>query len=139
MTLPEGTTVTDTTAPPTDEDSDSPQVLPFAVFLQQQRRGLLHGELSDALHDLLAAVKDTGKPGSLTLQIKVKPAAKGNAEQVLVSDLVVAKKPAVERPESIFFLDDSGNLSRSDPRQPELPGIREVPRTPAAEAKAVTR
>lgn len=132
--------MTEATAPPTTEDEDAgPHVRPFAEFLQQQRRGVLHGEMSEALHELLQAVKDTGKAGKLQLTINVKPAAKGNAEQVLISDLVATKKPAVERPESIFFLDDAGNLSRSDPRQPELPGIREVPRTPAAEAKAVSR
>lgn len=128
--------MTDTTAPP--PTPDGPQVLPFAAFLQQQRRGVLHGELSDALHGLLAAVKDTGKPGSLQFTLKVKPAAKGNAEQVLISDLVVVKAPSVERPESIFFLDDEGNLSRSDPRQMELPAIRDVSR-PEAEPKAVSR
>lgn len=127
--------MTETTAPPAD--AEDTQVLPFAAFLQQQRRGVLHGELSDALHGLLAAVKDTGKAGSLTVQIKVKPAAKGNAEQVLISDLVVVKAPAVERPESIFFLDDAGNLSRSDPRQQELPLVEVVRRE--GEPKAVNR
>lgn len=130
--------MTDTTAPPPDDDDAGPHVRPFAEFLQQQRRGVLHGELSDALHGLLSAVKDTGKAGKLQLTISVKPAAKGNAEQVLISDVVAVKAPAVDRPESIFFLDDSGNLTRSDPRQPELPLV-EVPRRDAADAKAVNR
>jgi hypothetical protein len=122
----------------TPDTEDGRHVRPFAEFLQQQRRGLLHGELSDGLHDLLQAVKDTGKAGSLTFQIKVKPAAKGNAEQVLISDLVSVKKPAVERPESIFFLDDNGNLTRQDPRQQELP-LKVVERAEPTEAKAVSR
>jgi hypothetical protein len=122
----------------TPDTEDGRHVRPFAEFLQQQRRGLLHGELSDGLHDLLQAVKDTGKAGSLTFQIKVKPAAKGNAEQVLISDLVSVKKPAVERPESIFFLDDNGNLTRQDPRQQELP-LKFVERAEPTEAKAVSR
>lgn len=130
--------MTDTTAPPPDDDDAGPHVRPFAEFLQQQRRGVLHGELSDALHGLLSAVKDTGKAGKLQLTISVKPAAKGNAEQVLISDLVAVKAPSVERPESIFFLDDAGNLSRSDPRQQELPGLIEVAR-PQSEPKAVNR
>lgn len=122
----------------TSTPDDGQHVRPFGEFLQQQRRGALHGELSEALHELLAAVKDTGKAGALTIQIKVKPAAKGNAEQVLISDLVKTTKPAVERPESIFFLDDAGNLSRSDPRQTELP-LREVNRPAATETKAVNQ
>ncbi len=121
-----------------DTTKDETHIRPFAEFLQQQRRGALHGEISEQLHDLLQSVKETGKAGSLTLQIKVKPAAKGNAEQVLISDLTVAKKPQTERPESIFFLDNEGNLSRSDPRQIELP-LREVNRPEVTEAKAVNR
>lgn len=130
--------MTDQHAPPTPEADEQPHVRPFGEFLQQQRRGALHGELSEALHELLQAVKDTGKAGKLTVTIGVKPAAKGNAEQVLVSDAVITKAPSVERPESIFFLDDTGNLTRNDPRQIELP-LREVTRPATAEAKAVNR
>jgi hypothetical protein len=124
-----------TTDTPTE---DGPRVRPFAEFLQQQRRGALHGELSEQLHELLQAVKETGKAGALTVRIDIKPAAKGNAEQVVVSDTSSVKKPQAARPESVFFLDDDGNLSRSDPRQTELP-LREVNRPAATDAKAVNR
>nr|MDP9102228.1 hypothetical protein [Actinomycetota bacterium] len=98
---------------------DDPQILPFAAFLTQQNKGALHTDLSEAFHALLAAVKDTGKAGTLTLQVKVKPAGKGDSERVLISDTCVLKAPRPDARESLFFLDDAGNPTRSDPRQQE--------------------
>ncbi len=50
---------------------------PFAAFLQEQRRGALHGELSDSLQALVQAVAEHGKAGSLTLTTGIKPNADG--------------------------------------------------------------
>jgi hypothetical protein len=95
---------------------------PFASWLQDQRGGGLHGELTDELADLVTAVREHDKPGTLTLTITVKP----NADSFFVSDEVKVKAPRAERGSSLFFADDTGNLMRRDPRQPELP-LREVP------------
>jgi hypothetical protein len=124
-----------TSAPP--DETEQPQVRPFAAFLQDQRKGSLHDELSEQFHQLLAAVKETGKAGTLTLQIKVKPAGKGDNERILVSDVAVLKAPQVERPESFYFIDEQGNPTRSDPRQQELP-LLEVAREPG-EVREVAR
>lgn len=98
---------------------------PFSQFLVEQRQGGLHSELSEKLSELVAAVAEHGKPGSLTLQISVKP-IKESLDQYLVIDDVKIKAPSGERAASLFFADSRGNLSRSDPRQPQLP-LREVP------------
>ena len=98
---------------------------PFAAFLQEQRRGALHGELSDSLQALVQAVAEHGKGGSLTLTIGIKPNADGVT--MTVSDKVAVKAPEPERGAAIFFADDAGNLVRHDPRQLEIP-VREVPR-----------
>jgi hypothetical protein len=100
---------------------------PFAEFLREQRSGTTHDELSQGLNALLESVSDTGKGGSLTLTIKVKPAGKGDHHMVVVSDTVAIKMPEGERGEAIFFVDDDFNLTRDNPRQPSLP-LREVPR-----------
>lgn len=97
---------------------------PFTQWLQEQRGGNLHGELSEQLQQLVQAVTEHGKNGSLTLVVHVKPA--GNGVNLLVSDDVKVKAPQPERPVALFFADDEGNLSRRDPRQPELP-LREIP------------
>lgn len=111
----------------TEEAPEEPQVKPFAAFLQETAAGRTHDELSQGLHDLIEAVKDTGKAGKLQLTISVKPAAKNNRDAVNVTDMVVIKAPTGERPESFFFIDTAGNLTRENPRQPQLP-LREVPR-----------
>ena len=85
---------------------------PFAAFLQEQRRGALHGELSERLQELVLAVEEHRKAGTLTLTLSVKPNGNG---VVTISDKVVVKVPEGERGSSIFFTDEAGNLVR-DPR-----------------------
>lgn len=109
-------------------DTDEKVVKPFSTFLIEQRNGALAAELGEALHELVEAVTETSKAGSLTLTIKIKP----EGAVLFVSDDVKVKAPAAERTASIFYADEHANLSRKDPRQPELP-LAEVPR-PAANA-----
>lgn len=94
----------------------------FSQFLAEQRRGLLHAELSEQLAELVTACMTTRKAGSLTLSVKVKPTGDAHVE---VTDDVVIKVPRDVRPPSIFFTDEHGTLHRNDPRQGKLP-LREV-------------
>lgn len=112
--------------------SDDGPRKPFAAFVQEQRAGGLHGELSDGLAELVTAVKELGKPGSIVLTVKVTPNKDGAT--VTVTDKVKVSMPEAERGAAIFFVDDNGNLSRRNPNQQELP-LKEVTRDkPAAEA-----
>ncbi|MFD8970499.1 hypothetical protein ACFV0C_36855 [Streptomyces sp. NPDC059568] len=113
----------------TENDEEQRTVRPFAVFLQEQSSGTLHAELSERLHDLIEAVRETGKAGSLALKIDVKPIPGTDGRTLTVTDTVAAKLPKTERPKSIFFVTDDGNLSRTDPRQPVITGLREVDTT----------
>lgn len=64
----------------------------FSVFLQDLRDGRVHTELTTALGDLLAKVKETGRGGSISLKIKVKPAGRGaDVDKVVLSDLVTVE------------------------------------------------
>lgn len=99
------------------------QIRPFAATLQEIAGGTVHTRLSDQLQQLVTAVTDTGKKGTLTLQLTVAPLKPGN-----VSNLVVTAKTALKAPEgddaapsSVFFHDREGNLSREDPTQLKLP------------------
>jgi hypothetical protein len=99
----------------------------FAVFLQDLRDGRAHTELSAGLADLLAAVKDTGKGGSLTFHLKVKPATRSkDMDKVVILDNVKVDLPKPERGEDFFFVTDENELSRKHPRQQSLE-LREVP------------
>lgn len=96
-------------------------VRPFAEFLQEQRKGAAHAEVSEALNELVAAVVEHRKGGELTFKVSVKPAGKGTGNVVEVVDKVSVKLPEAERGGAIFFADANANLSRSNPDQPELP------------------
>lgn len=109
-------------------------VRPFAEFLQEQRKGAAHLELSEAMNELVAAVIEHGKGGDLTLKISVAPAAKGAGNIVKVTDKVTLKAPEADRAGAIFFADRNANLSRSNPDQPELP-LRAVADSDNDEAK----
>lgn len=90
---------------------------PFAAFLQEQRRGALHSELSEALQELVLAVEEHRKAGSLTLTVSVKPFGDGT---VAVTDKLKLSVPEGERGSGIFFVDADGNLVRNDPRQMKI-------------------
>lgn len=110
----------------TDGKGGPPQDPPtklFAAWLNEQREGGLHNELTEALQEVAQAVIDLQKKGSLSLTIQIVPAGKGIA-QVLITDDVKAKPP-VDKPASLFFTDGRGNLSRRDPNQTTMP-LRDV-------------
>ena len=71
-------------------------------------------ELAENLRDLIAAVKDTGKAGSLVVRFDVKLVNPGGSE-VIFSDKITAKLPERNREGSIAYTDQLNNLSRRDP------------------------
>ena len=113
-----------------DAPEEGAQRKPFAAFIQEQRNGGLHGELSDALHDLVEAVAEHGKKGALQLQVIVEPM--GDGSTVRVTDKIKMTMPEGERGAAIYFIDHEGNLSRKNPAQTELP-LREVGERKAGE------
>lgn len=105
--------------------TDAP-IRPFADFLREQSGGHTHDELGEALHDLIAKVRDTGKKGTLTLTVKVGP-LKGDTDVLVVEDEIKINLPEHDRKASMFYPDKHGNLSRRDPRQLDFDSLREVP------------
>jgi len=100
-------------------DSDDGARKPFAAFLQEQRGGGLHGELSDAISEIVAACIEHGKKGQLVLTIDIK--ANDDGATVVITDKIKAVVPQANRGAAIWFVDAAGNLSRRNPAQPELP------------------
>lgn len=98
----------------------------FFDTLKTLRKGKTVAELDDAMGELVEKVKRTGRPGELTLKIKVKPLGKGEVDQVNIEDDVVMKLPKFERGVTMFFVDDDNSLVRTDPRQTDLPGLQKV-------------
>lgn len=99
---------------------------PFADFLREQSAGRTHDDLTTGLAEVVAAVKDTGKKGTITLTITVAPLDK-NGNALTVTDAIKKVVPQHDRRKSIFYADDAGNLTKDDPMQPTFEGLREVP------------
>jgi hypothetical protein len=96
----------------------------FAAFLID--RPATHAELTDALQRVTQAVVDTGKSGTITLSITIKPFEK-QTDVLQVADAVRVKVPEHDRKPGIFYPDGEGNLTRNDPTAMDWSKLREVP------------
>ena len=105
---------------------------PFYDFLREHRNGVTHDELADALNDLVAAVNEEGKAGTLTFTVSIKPM--GKSDGLEVSADIKVKPPKKTAGVSIFFSTPDNNLVRQDPRQQSME-LREV--APASAARAL--
>lgn len=104
------------------------RVRPFADVLLEVDKGRFHTELSTALQELVGRVVETGKAGSLTVKLAIKP-TKGDPLTVAAS--VAVKRPEFDRAESFFYPDAEHNLLREDPNQQALMPLRDVSAQPS--------
>lgn len=118
------------------EQNDEVAARPFADFLREHAKGATHDELSEALQEVTRAVVATEKGGSVSLTIKIEPMDKHNTDALKVTDKIQVKIPEHGRKASVFFHDDHGRLSRSDPNQLTFETLQEVPREPDAKERA---
>jgi hypothetical protein len=110
---------------PTDEAVAAPT--PFSEFMLEHNRGAQHHRASEALQELVSAVQDTGKKGSLTITVGVEQ-MKGNADALFTTIDVKTKLPVNPPKAAIFYADDDGRLSRTDPGQLQFPeDVKEAP------------
>lgn len=100
----------------------------FAVFLIQHSRGRAHEQISTEFRDLLTAVQEHGRKGSLTVKILVEP-PKGHVDgaPVMVSVESEVKAPKAVPPPSLYYVDDDGRPTRNDPRQTAAFDVRDLP------------
>lgn len=107
------------TEPPVEPDRK-----PFAMVLQEMRKGGLHTELGDELADLVKTCMSTMKNGSITLTLKVAPMDDGST--CAIHDTIGVKAPRPDAPASLFWPDSEGNLSRQNPNQMVISALREI-------------
>ena len=89
----------------------------FADYLRELHRGQIHEELSGRFRELIQAVSETGRAGSLTLKLTVKPTGGIDSETVALGVSIKAVPPEPERHAALYFVTPEFNLSRRDPRQ----------------------
>lgn len=101
------------------EKKNDQEHAPFAAWLRDQNAGRLHAELTEQFHELVEAVRETGKKGSISLTVHVGP-FRGDTDMLSVEDRVTVKKPAHDRKTTLWYPDADNNLHRNDPRQDAL-------------------
>lgn len=92
---------------------------PITDVLRDIRRGRAVEQATRLLAEVVRAVDETGKPGTVTLTLTVKPEKGGGSQKTLLCS-VKHKKPEADIPEAVFFSDEDGDLHRSDPHQSEM-------------------
>lgn len=95
----------------------------FTDTLVALRWGTLHDELTEELNNLVKKCGDTGKVGTLSLTLKLKP---GSGGQIEVIDDIKVTAPKETKGTSIMFATVEHNLTREDPRQQSIEGLRSV-------------
>ncbi|MBF0165550.1 MAG: hypothetical protein HQM01_13800 [Magnetococcales bacterium] len=101
----------------------------FTAFLADLRKGKTLGELDTRLRELVQAVRESGKPGQLTLVLKITP-SKGLDDVLNVTDAVTAKIPEHDRGASLFFATPDNTLVRNQPRQRDMEELLDLPESP---------
>lgn len=109
----------------TTDEAEGRRTRPFADFLADHNRGAGHREAGELLQELVGAVLDTGKKGSVTLTVSVEP-MKGTADTLLTTVKVTSKIPQEPEKAAVFYADDERNLVRNDPNQLQFDSLKEV-------------
>lgn len=98
---------------------------PALDLIGDLRRGKTAHDLTEKLHELVAACLDTGKKGELVLKLIVEPDPEIDS-QMRVRDAITVKTPERTLKPSLFFVDGDGNLTRTDPNQTTFDGMRDA-------------
>jgi len=93
----------------------------FGDTLIALNKGATVAELNEKLAEVVAAVRATTKPGSISITLRIMPGAKGNADMVFIEPDVKAKCPTEPKGTTLFFTTDDNRLTRYNERQRELP------------------
>ncbi len=105
--------------------------VPFSQHMATMSKGQVDDCLTDELAELIKAINETGKSGTLTFTLKLKPVLSGNASgaEVVMVDMHPSYKVETPRHGMIsqrMFPTYDGDLLRRDPAQPEL-DLQSVP------------
>ena len=103
-----------------EKTSNPPSNNSFLDVLTRLRSGAAVEELSDELANLIARVRATGKPGTLSFSMTITPLSRGSGNAVDVRDKIASRMPEFDAETTIFYADDQHRLHRSDPRQKEM-------------------
>lgn len=90
---------------------------PITDMLREHRNGRLVDHMTDRLAEVVAAVRETGKSGSITLKLTISPSKGDEADAIEVIPNVSAKMPEKDLAKALFYADESNSLVRESPTQ----------------------
>ena len=90
---------------------------PITDIMRDIARGHFVEQATAELQKIVLAVLEEGKPGTLTIKIKV---AKNDENQVFYDAEIDGRLPKQTLARTMFFVDNDGNSVRRDPRQNEM-------------------
>jgi hypothetical protein len=91
-------------------------------LIRETDRGQLLRDFEGALEEIITDIENHNGAGTGEITIKLTIKAKGDA-YIVAGDLK-HKVPKRQRVEALFFFDgEQGELTRKDPRQPDLPSV----------------
>jgi hypothetical protein len=105
---------------------EDPDIRDFAATLMELDKGKLHKDCSEGLWDLIRSCEELKKTGSLTLTIMMKPMDTSDGSPMVMYGEVKLKLPVPPSSPTVMYVDEQGNLSRNNPYQPELEGLRVI-------------
>ena len=89
----------------------------FVQMIEKMNGGNTLAALNTELTEVVRAVSETNKQGSLMLKLKISP---NGDNGITIEEDVATKLPKPSSGKSLFFTDGEGDLLRSDPRQKEM-------------------
>lgn len=87
-------------------------------WLKVHAAGEIDRKLTDALTEVLAAVMDLGRSGTITLKLTV---SQQDDASVLVLPTITVKAPQASARAQHFYVDAERRLALADPFRPQLP------------------
>jgi hypothetical protein len=91
-----------------------------AELLHSFRRGVLLQQLDQSISDVIDAIANTGCDGSVTMKLAFKL---NKAGQIECAPKIEAKVPKMPLGTGIYYADESGQLTRRDPRQMDIDDV----------------
>lgn len=104
---------------------------PLSQQLAYINKGTLDAEATESLARLVKAVRETGKKGSITIQIQCSMLNTRDENAVKLTPSIKLSIPELDRAETIMFSTHEGDLLRDDPDQIQM-DLRVVNTSPAA-------
>ena len=94
----------------------------FDEWVREHSRGTLNEDMTAAIRNVVQAVTDLDKKGTVVLKLTIEPAGR-HGRTVAIGGEVEEKPPAPAPELSVYFPDEKGGLHRNDPYQERLPEV----------------